>query len=381
MKKKTDKVKDKVQKEAVKALIDAGGRGIIVKATGTGKSRVPILYMQKKKINSKVALIVPTEELRDTNWEKEFQDWGFESAYSVVDRYCYASASKIMNQEYDLVILDECHHITPLSHTFFANNKVKDIIALTATLPTDIIKKNLLKSLGLNPVYTISIDEAQELGLVAPFKIVVIYSHLNSVVKNVKAGSKHKPFMTTEQGMYNYYTRLISELKEEAEKEEIPLDRGKLKMLQLKRMRLIYDLKSKTDLAKLVFTRLISRDDRTLIFCGSINQAEELCPYTYHSKSKKTDLENFKNEKINTLSCVNALNEGVNIPNLDKAIVVQVNSQELNLVQRIGRVIRKRPNHEAVVYILCVKDTQDEVWLEESLRNFNKENISYLNFP
>ena len=66
---KTNNVhKDKIQREAVKAVEDHGGRGIVVKATGTGKSRVPIIYMQKHPEILKVALIVPTEELRDNNW-------------------------------------------------------------------------------------------------------------------------------------------------------------------------------------------------------------------------------------------------------------------------------------------------------------------------
>jgi len=389
--KKTDKVKDRVQREAVQAIINAGGRGIVVKATGAGKSRVPILYLQEKKI-TKVALIVPTEELRDNNWEKEFQDWGAEDIYLRIDRLCYASASKVEGNEYDLVILDECHHITPLSAIFFDNNVVKDIIALTATLPTDMIKKNILKGLGVNPVYTLSIDEAQELGLVAPFKIKVIYTRLDSTQKNVKAGSKAKPFYQTEYAAYSYITRLINELQfEDFEKDGAIFgvrrsltssEQGKLKMLILKRMRLIYNLKSKTEMAKKLISELLDKDDRTLIFCGSIEQAEELCPFHYHSKVKKSnnDLERFKEGKINQMSCVNALNEGINIPNLDKAIVAQVNSQELNLVQRIGRIIRIRPGHEALIYILCCKDTQDEVWLQKSLENFNSDNISYINY-
>ena len=84
-------------------------------------------------------------------------------------------------------------------------------------------------------------------------------------------------------------------------------------------------------------------------------------------------------EKISKLSCVGALNEGMNIKNVDTGIIVQVNSNDLNLVQRLGRLIRKRPGHEAILYIICCKDTQDEVWLKESLKNFQPEKITFHN--
>lgn len=376
--KSTDKIKDKVQKEAVQAIEISNGRGIVVMATGAGKSRVPILYAKKHK-PKRIALIVPTEHLRDTNWKEEFESWDALDLFERVDAYCYASAHKIQDKDYDLVILDECHHITPLNYTFFERNNIKDIIALTATLPTDVEKKNLLKSLSINPVYTISIDRALELGLVAPFKIVVFYTQLDKVDKYVKAGSKAKPFYTTEFGQYEYLSRRIAELKEEAELNNLPVDREALKRLSLQRMRFIYGLKSKTEAAKIIL-KSINKSDRTLVFCGGIPQAEELNKETYHSKISDKYLNLFIEEKIDRLSCVNALNEGTNIPNLDKALVVQLNSKELNIVQRIGRVIRKRPGHEAMVYIIVCKGTQDEVWLNDSLKNFNQDNIQYINY-
>lgn len=382
-----DTTKDRVQKEAMQAVIKAGGRGIVVKATGAGKSKVAILYAKKTKPKT-IALIVPTEELRDDTWGEEFKKWKAIDIYEKIDRYCYASAHKIFEKEYDLVILDECHHLTALGSEFFANNNVKDIIALTATLPSDTEKKDILKSLGLNPVYTITIDQALEMDLVAPFKIKVLFTQLDTVDKYIAAGSKAKPFMTTEYGQYTYITNVINSLvgakddpESSGQKSLTARDRDYLKVLSLKRMRLIYNLKSKAKVAKVLISSL-EKEDRTLIFCGSIAQAEELCPHRYHSKIHKSnnDLELFKAEKLNTLSCVNALNEGVNISNLDKGIIVQLNSNELNLIQKIGRIIRKRPGHEALIYILCCKGTQDEVWLKKSLENFDAKNIEYLNY-
>ena len=79
---------------SVMAKADVALHDIIVQATGVGKSKVPILYVKKLKY-TKIALIVPTEELRDNNWSKEFNLWKAGNIYANVTRLCYASASKI----------------------------------------------------------------------------------------------------------------------------------------------------------------------------------------------------------------------------------------------------------------------------------------------
>ena len=379
----TDEIKDKVQQEALQAIEDNNGRGIVVIATGGGKSRVPILYALKHKIpGEEIALIVPSTELRDSDWEKHFIECGALDLYKNIERYCYASLPKIFNKKFSLVILDECHHITPLNFEFFQNNSFKSIIALTATLPKENIKKNLLKNLGLNPIYRISLDEAQEINLVAPYSIEIHYTTLDDTIKNVEAGNKNKRFLTTERKMYNYLTQKIAEIKGDNDLEDKILsisEKKMVEMLTLKRMRIIYNSKNKTELAKRIL-RNISKEERVLIFSGSINQAEELCIHTYHSKSKRIALDNFIKGKINRLSCVAALNEGKNIPNLDIGIITQVLSKDLNLIQRMGRIIRKRPDHEAKIYILCCKNTQDEIWLNSALKDLNKDNIKYFNY-
>lgn len=377
MKDKIDIAKDKIQNQAVQAIIDNNGRGVVCMATGTGKSRVAILYIKKNPNIKKIALVVPTEILRDINWKKEFSDWGEDELYETIDRYCYASIGKIKGKQYDLVILDECHHITAENFSFFRQNIVNDIIGLTATFPKSFLKKNLLFNLKLRPIFNVTLEDATDKNLVAPFKIKVLFVNLNNSVKNIEAGNAKKRFYQTEKAAYEYINTQISRLYSDSEEFGVSVNREKLKILSLRRARFIYNLRSKTNVAKRLLSQL-SKDDRTLIFCGSISQAEELHYETFHSKTDRKYYDLFKAEKINWLSCVNSLNEGDNISNLDKAVIVQINGNELNLIQRVGRVIRKRPGHEAVIYIVCAKHTQDEVWLEKSLESFDKSIVEYI---
>jgi superfamily II DNA or RNA helicase len=73
--------------------------------------------------------------------------------------------------------------------------------------------------------------------------------------------------------------------------------------------------------------------------------------------------------------------EGHNFPGVDSGIIGQLNSKEKDLVQRIGRLIRFRPGHEAHLYIVISESTQDEKWLENATENLNQSKIEYVRFP
>lgn len=367
---KINSKRDRIQKQALKAIEANGGKGLLFMATGVGKTRIPILFAKKKKNKvKKICLIVPTERLRDEDWYREFYKWDAGELWDNVTRICYISADKIINQEFDLVILDECHNITEKSCKFFKQNKVKNIIGLTATKPKSFEKNWLLSNIGLEEVFSLSVGEAVNEGFVSPFKITVIYTQLDETTKNVEAGNKTKRFYTTEKESYRWVNNKINMSEFLGNKNN--------KNLLLKRMKLIYNLKSKEQVARKIINSL-DGNDRTLVFCGSINQANNLSEHRFHSKSGKSSLTKFSNKEINLLSCVNSLNEGANLPDVDKAIIVQLNSNEKDLIQRIGRVVRYREGHLAHIYIICAKDTQDEVWLQKSLANIDKSLISFI---
>jgi len=363
------------QKNALNLCLGTNGNVLLSMATGTGKSRVPIEYAKIKKCKN-IAILVPTEELRDNNWKEEFIKWDAEDIWqNNVKAYCYASGSKIKGQHFDLIIMDEAHRVTELSYEFFTDNVFDKIIALTATEPQKMEKIELFYHLDFRSRYVLTLDNAIERGIIADYSITVIYTQLNNSLRYIEAGSKKKPFKVTEKMQYDYLTSKLETLKEEmflSEKEE-----RQKQFLILKRMDLLYNLKSKMVAAKYLKDKVLNPEERNLFFCGSIAQANELCEYTYHSKTDDTDLIKFKEGTINQLACVDALNEGINIKNVDGAMIVQVKSSQIQLIQRIGRTLRIRPNHKANIFILVCKNTQDEVWLENAIRSLDKSKITY----
>ncbi len=374
-----NKVREKVQGEAVQAVINNNG-GMVAMATGSGKSRVAVELARcyvKSHTNSYGALLVPTEKLRDENWKEEFEKWESKDVWKRIERLCYASASKIKGYDFPLAILDEGHNITELSSEFFLNNNVERTVLLTATPPTDMVKRQILSDLDIKLVYELTLDQAVRLGFVAPYKITVITVPLDNVTKNIKGGNKANPFMTTEAATYAYCNKRVQQCYDG---DQTSQGMAKMKFAILGRMQFIYKIPSKTAVIKFLLDKVIPKEDRTIIFCGNIEQAQEVCPTWYHSKSTDVAYKAFKNESINRLSCVKAVNEGHNFPGIDSGIIGQLNSKEKDLVQRIGRLIRFRPGHEAHLYIVVSEGTQDEKWLETATENLDQSKIEYVRF-
>ena len=176
--------------------------------------------------------------------------------------------------------------------------------------------------------------------------------------------------MQTEQAKYDYLTKNISRLMFSNAPEKTK------QFAYLNRMHFIYNLPSKLKVAQKIIDDYMK--GRYLVFCASIAQAEELCgPNTFHSKTNSEAYDKFVSGKINDLGVVKAVNEGHNIPKLDMALIVQLNSKELDIIQRIGRVVRYRPGHKAIIYIVVVEGTKDQDWLKKALSGFDEEVITF----
>jgi superfamily II DNA or RNA helicase len=106
-----------------------------------------------------------------------------------------------------------------------------------------------------------------------------------------------------------------------------------------------------------------------------------ICKYSYHSKNKKSDenLELFSDGRINSLSCVLQLSEGISISNLKQGIIMHAYGNEKKTAQRIGRLLRLSPSEEAICHVLCYKGTQDEKWVNSALQSFDSNKVFIFN--
>lgn len=374
-------IKSLVQDHAYRAWKLAGKRGTVQAATGVGKTRIALRALHEELLLNPQALcyiVVPTETLRDTDWPAEMVEAGYGDMVDNpnIIRICWASLDK--EQPYmdvDLMVLDEIHHMTPLNCGIFSRLEIKifSIMGLTATLPsmkgqeTDKDKRIIID--GIAPsIYKVTVEQAIRLTLVSDFKVTVLLFDLDDKVKYIIAGSKAKPFKTTEASQYAYLTKTLGRAMYSK------FEGLKFQAIQ-KRTEFIRNAKSKEQLAREVMESILP-NKRTLIFCGSIEQSNELCgDNVYNSQTNDSKLTAFCEGKIDYLGVVDALNEGKNVPLLDQALVIQLTSKELAIIQRIGRTIRFRQGHVGSIIVLVAKNTADEKWYRKAFENFDQSRI------
>jgi superfamily II DNA or RNA helicase len=178
---------------------------------------------------------------------------------------------------------------------------------------------------------------------------------------------KTKSFITSEYDNYRYWGNRID------------LGQGPAQMLRVMRMKAMMEYKSKEKYTKKLMESINSK---CIVFANTQEQADRLCRFSYHSGNKDSEdnLLLFKDGKIDKLSCVLQLNEGINIPNLRQGIIMHAYGNERKAAQRIGRLLRLNPSEKAIVHILCYKGTVDEKWVREALEGFDQDKIVWRNY-
>lgn len=355
----------KIQEEAVDRIEKYNGHCLLNLAPRVGKTKIAIDYLKKHPEYKKILWVAPSVEIRDSDVPAEFAKWKSKSILRRVKLIHWASLNNEDCSEYDFIILDEYHLIT----TNNSRTLTGKILGLSGTHPVEKEKLDILQKLKLKICYTLSIDDAVKFGIIAPYEINIITYDLDDYNKNVTAGSKNNPFLTTEFAQYTYLTNRINKLVFSGY--PVPA------FLYMQRQRVLHTYESRVNLAKEILSRL---EGRTLIFTYQISQAEELCKHTYHSKTTDDNYKKFQNEEIDRLSLVNMASVGTTFHNMDNCIIVGTNSKAKNFEQKFCRILIPRSDYKAKIFIICANDTQDNKWVETAISNLSEENINYLNY-
>ena len=143
-------------------------------------------------------------------------------------------------------------------------------------------------------------------------------------------------------------------------------------------MRALMDYTSKESYVKSMINNISTK---CIVFANTQKQADRICKHSYHSQNPKSEenLELFSDGRIDKLSCVLQLSEGVTIPHLKQGIIMHAYGNERKTAQRIGRLLRLNPTETAVCHILCYKGTQDERWVDQALNSFDSNKIQRYN--
>ena len=390
----------------------------LVFATGVGKARAAALCMQGKS-----TLIVYHQKVHYENWLADLAK--HELTTESVQYTTYAGIHKFAGKSFDLVVFDECHHITPRVLHWAKQIQTSGRLFLSATVSMD--KMQLLKQLAPNlKLFRVTLAQAIRQGILPQPQIFVKRLKLDIVEANLvySKGTKTDPEETVDYWQYEgnlkyqkrrvrynirctqeQYYKLITDdidywkLRYFDENKKMLLQADEIadtasrrffiaewyrqnewvknRWLQLGSARKRFLGESKTQFVK---SFLLNETGRLLIFATSIEQCNELAGIhvPVHSKNKKDNaalVQAFNDEQTNRLYAVSMLTEGMNLHSLDKVYMVQLDGSKLQTVQKQGRGLR---GEEPQIYIFLMSGTREEDYFRSFLEELDEEFCTYI---
>ena len=357
------------QAAALSAWELAERRGLIVLPTGSGKTRIALAAMAATRLPA--LCLVPTRVLLQ-QWRQEiatvyphqvgcYGEGRHEVAPVTVATYegAYRSMDRI-GHRFGLVVVDEVHHFgcgfrdEALEMTLAAAR-----LGLTATPPRDPAHTTRLVDLVGPVVYELAIGDLTGRFL-ASFDVVTLHVDLTDG-ERVHYANLHRLFTiayatfrhTVPQATWADFVRAAG---------RSPEGRHALAAWREAR-RLLALTQAKRDTLRTLLDR--HRDARMLIFTAdntsayAIAREHLIMPLTCDIGRQERDqvLEAFRHGQLRVLVSSRVLNEGLDVPDADVAVIVGGALGEREHVQRIGRLLRPGPGKRALVYELVTRRT------------------------
>jgi len=256
-----------------------------------------------------------------------------------------------------LLIADECHRYASEENARALNVKSSASLGLTATAEREFddgLERVLIPNLG-PIIYRYTLAEARADGVISDFKLA-----------NVRV-----PFTPEEQKKYQSATRSLGIALAQG-------DEDRAKQIAMRRSSI-----SKNAIWRVSATVALMeglRQRKTIIFHEDIAMADAISSLlrekqhrvvTFHSKigkdMRRDNLRMFKSGQADTLVCCRALDEGIDVPEAECAILAASTSSHRQRVQRLGRVLRTHEHKEiAEIITLYVSDQEEERLAKET---------------
>lgn len=367
----------------------------ILMATGVGKSKIALeIVNDNYDLFTKRWLIIIAERAHKKNWIDEINKHGFGELLQFITFTCYASLKKYKSTNWDGVVYDESHRM--LAPTYIEAIKTINTnknLLLTATMLSKEVD-SISKIIGPITQFRYSLSDAIESDILPTPKIYLMPLELNNISNNqsfiITKGKSisrvgvicnfnerwnvlkslndvNLTVRCTELEKYSYLCEQIAYYQLQYYKIGAINLKNRWLQMAMQRKRFISGLKT-SHVRKLID----NYKDRFVCFAGSIKQCNELggVKNIVHSNISNTQqiIDNFNEKKINQLFVVDMLKEGMNLVDAN-VIIVQLDSKSRATIQMLGRSLRKK---EPVIHIFYYKNTQDEIYMNNSLEEFKE---------
>ena len=361
------------QAESIDAWKQHGRCGVVALPTGSGKSHVALMAMVE--VQRSTLIIAPTIDLMNQWYDLLCQSFGVEigllgGGYHEIEDLTVATYdSAYMHMErlgnrWGLVVFDEVHHLPSEMYSHAAEMCLApNRLGLTATPERADGRHIMLDSLVGPITYERGIKELSGEYL-AEYRIErrQVKMIAEERVHYEAARDEFQTFLAAKNirlGTTNGWRNFVMLSSKSPS--------GRRAMHAYRRHRKI----ALCAIAKIRVMEEILKGhprDRILIFTNDNESVHEisktfLIPAITHrtrTKERKMILSAFNKGDYLALVASKVLNEGVNIPEANVAVVLSGSGTIREHVQRLGRILRRRQGKEAVLYEVVSKDTVEE---------------------
>ena len=381
------------QKKALEDWSHNKFKGILEHATGSGKTLTAIYGITKTFLASKgpiIAIVGVPYTILAEQWAEEFK------LFNIVPILCFGDSARwqmnvknrisaattsgkpqliviiavnasLMGERFrevneiiknsniqSIFIGDECHEYAGRDITKLPDSEYR--LGLSATPFTErddakaIAKNNNLKSYFGDVVNQFTLEDALKKDYLCPYEYHPIFIRLTE--------EEEKDYMDLSQKIAAAFTSDSNEKSDDTA----------MNILLGKRARLIGSAEEKFIKLKSL-AKDLNKPTNTLVFCGD-GKTEDIADEEKKDKQKvreilkglsweaaeftaevdadtrKSRIEDFKDNTINALIAIKVLDQGVNIPAIEKAIIIASARSKRQYIQRLGRVLRKSKNKD-----------------------------------
>jgi len=357
------------QAGAIAAWERAGRRGIVVLPTGAGKTRAAVAAIARTGLRT--LCLVPTRVLM-AQWVKTLGEAGlgpvgeYGDGRRIEQSVTVATfASAILHMEtlgnrFDLLVVDEVHHFGSGSgDEALEMCTAAARLGLSATPPEDEVRRAGLGALIGPEVYRASVEELTGRYLAA-FHLVTI---------SVGLTPSERSAYDAEMSVFRPVCRAFFDAAPGASWSDFVSaagrsDAGRRALSAWRRSRTIvrFGAEKRAAVGDLL---LRHHDARILVFAADNDTAYAVArehlvqPITCDigPAERTRALDRFSTGELRILVSARVLNEGLDVPAADIAIVVGGSQGSREYVQRVGRVLRPAVGKRAVVYDLVTRRT------------------------
>lgn len=386
------------QREALDAWHAAGCRGVVEAVTGTGKTTVALTAaVAELERGGQVLVIVPTRELQ-SQWLTVL---GHVVPVGTLigllgDGHDHSLATHdvviaVVNSARDgdlsprrpggLLIADECHRYASRENRRALHDAFPRRLGLSATFarPDDGHLAWLLPYFG-TVCYRLGYARSRHDNVIAPFDVTLVclamtgdersvYDEQTELMSRAAAALIARFGVPTEP--FGAFLATVSAMVRSDGPESVPARRY-LAALQARR-RVLDDAQSKIELLQHLVAA-VADADRTLVFTSSIAAADRATAIftdgglhaasihsDYPSAIRRGRMEAFRDGRLTALVAPHVLDEGIDVASADLAIVVGTSRSRRQMVQRMGRIVRRKVDGRRARFVVgFIHDTIED---------------------